>query len=211
MRFRYHFAESVLVGGAFAFVCLGIAVGAGMTETFDQQILEWFGDRQSERVTQLMKMFTAFGSWVAVLAAFLLVSVWIYSRSSWHREFPFLVWSVAGASLLNVLLKWGFQRPRPWYGLVTADGYSFPSGHAMEAFVLYGTLGILLWSYVQSPAVKMVLILVLAAVVIAVGISRVYLGVHYPTDVLGGYMAGAAWLSFCVRYFRRRPDSRPVR
>ena len=104
-----------------------------------------------------------------------------------------------GALVLNVLLKHLFERGRPeLFRVVEASGYSFPSGHAMVSLCFYGLLAFLAarrlscWRWRIAVAAAAVLL------VGAIGVSRVYLGVHYPTDVAAGYMAGGMWLAFCI-------------
>ena len=98
--------------------------------------------------------------------------------------------AVAGASLLNQLLKTHFQRARPATALLPQLGLSFPSGHAMIGMALYGCLAWLLWRHGRHPA--WAALLVLWAVLI--GLTRIYLQVHYATDVLAGFAAGLLWL-----------------
>ena len=93
------------------------------------------------------------------------------------------------------------HRTRPVYGAEYLNGnsYSFPSGHAMAAIIGYGMLSYALThTVVTGRAPRALTYAVAAAVVLAVGVSRVYLGIHYPSDVLGGYAAGLAWLAVCV-------------
>ena len=113
----------------------------------------------------------------------------------------FVLASVAGGTLLSTILKLAFARPRPDVvpHLVAVSSASFPSGHAMLSAVVYLTLGALL-SRVEGPLRLKVYILSVAIVLtLLIGVSRVYLGVHWPTDVLAGWCAGAAWATLCWR------------
>jgi len=113
----------------------------------------------------------------------------------------FVLASVAGGTLLSTILKLAFARPRPDVvpHLVAVSSASFPSGHAMLSAVVYLTLGALL-SRVEGPLRLKVYILSVAIVLtLLIGISRIYLGVHWPTDVLAGWCAGAAWATLCWR------------
>ena len=127
--------------------------------------------------------------------------------------------AIAGATLLNLLLKATFSRPRPdvfpW--LVPHAGQSsFPSGHAMTSTVAYLTIAYLVARLQPSAALRHLTLAFAALVIFSVGLSRVYLGVHYPSDVMAGWVAGVAWASVCalglevVRHFRA-PASRGCR
>jgi membrane-associated phospholipid phosphatase len=105
---------------------------------------------------------------------------------------------VPGGALLNEVLKYAFHRARPRleHPLVQLPSYSFPSGHALAATVFYGFAAILLWSYIVPRVWRIVIGTAIVVVILMVGLSRVYLGAYYPTDVLAGFIEGLAWLSF---------------
>jgi undecaprenyl-diphosphatase len=117
--------------------------------------------------------------------------------------------AVTGGILLSTLLKIGFDRPRP--ELVPHDTIvytaSFPSGHSMMSAVTYLTLAALLTRVHAQPELKAYLLVIAMLITALIGISRVYLGVHWPTDVLAGWAAGAAWAALCwivARWMQRR-------
>jgi undecaprenyl-diphosphatase len=107
--------------------------------------------------------------------------------------------SVIGAIILSQALKAGYSRPRPDLVPHGARVYtmSFPSGHAMMSAAVYLTLAAILARTQKRARVKLFMILMAALITIMVGVSRVYLGVHWPTDVLAGWAGGAAWAIFC--------------
>jgi undecaprenyl-diphosphatase len=122
---------------------------------------------------------------------------------------------VLGGTALNSLLKLVFARPRP--DLVTpltqVLTLSFPSGHAALSAIGYLTLGALLAQAQASRAIRIYFIVVAVALTLLVGVSRVYLGVHYPTDVLAGWCIGLAWAAICwstMTYFQRRGEIEPA-
>jgi undecaprenyl-diphosphatase len=121
----------------------------------------------------------------------------------------FLLAAILGAVTLGSLLKLGFERPRPElveHGVLTYT-WSFPSGHATGAAATYLTLGALLARFQPRRRVKAYILSVAVLVTVAVGLSRVYLGVHWPTDVLAGWTVGAGWALLCwtvVRVLQRR-------
>jgi undecaprenyl-diphosphatase len=111
----------------------------------------------------------------------------------------FVLVAVGGGLLLSSLLKMGFDRPRPDlvpHGSVVYTA-SFPSGHSMMAAVTYLTLGALLARVQPRRSLKLYLLGLAVLLAVAVGVSRVYLGVHWPTDVLAGWALGAAWALLC--------------
>ncbi len=99
------------------------------------------------------------------------------------------------ATLLNLLLKTLIQRPRPeGYRLVAESGFSFPSGHSMVAMAFYGLLIWMVWRYEKDALVRRLGVIGFGLVIVLVGLSRIYLGVHYASDVLAGFCASIAWL-----------------
>ena len=113
--------------------------------------------------------------------------------------------AVGGGTLLNNLLKYMFDRPRPDLvaHAVDVQTTSFPSGHAMLAATVYLTLGVLLARTQHRRSVRIYILALAAAITVLVGVSRVYLGVHWPTDVMAGWCAGAAWAAICWEIARR--------
>lgn len=107
--------------------------------------------------------------------------------------------ALTGAEALNTTLKLAFARPRPSFAdpLASAAGFSFPSGHAMVSLVVYGALAFVVSATVRSRRAKGLIVLSALMLILAIGFSRVYLGVHFPSDVLAGYSAGLAWLMVC--------------
>jgi len=124
----------------------------------------------------------------------------------------FVLGSVLGGQLIGTILKDLFQRPRP--DLVPfsayASGASFPSGHTLMSAVTYLTLGALLARSQERKRVKAYLLLVAIFLTFAVGVTRVYLGVHWPTDVLAGWTAGAVWALICWLTARKLQSRRTL-
>jgi undecaprenyl-diphosphatase len=165
-------------------------------------------------VQELMRDVTAFGA-VGILAA-LTVAVAVYLWLIGKRGSMWLVLvSVAGGQAASTLFKLGFDRPRPElvpHGAITYTS-SFPSGHAMMAAVTYLTLAVLLARVEPRRTLKIYFLTVAVIVTFAVGVSRVYLGVHWPTDVLAGWAAGAGWALACwtvARWLQRRGAIEPA-
>lgn len=143
---------------------------------------------------------TQMGSAAFEIGLLLVVGGYFLFHLNHVAETVMLSVSLAGGWLLNVLLKEIFQRSRPdIVHLVQAGGYSFPSGHAMIATAFYGMLGYLLWVNLRRKSKPAWFVILLTFVlVIAIGTSRVYLGVHYPSDIIAGFAAGGVWLLACV-------------
>jgi undecaprenyl-diphosphatase len=110
----------------------------------------------------------------------------------------FLLLVVAGAQLLNVILKLAFHRPRPEFAFVHLETYSYPSGHAMVSTAIYGALAYLLWGRLGSRRERVLVPAVTVLIVTVIGFSRLYLGLHYLSDVLAGVAGGATWLALIL-------------
>ena len=157
---------------------------------------------------------TALGS-VAVLALATLAAAMFLVLRREARSALVLILSIAGGVALSFVLKSGFDRPRP--DLVAHEvatfTSSFPSAHSMASAVAYLTLGAVLARFETRLSVKVYVMTIAVLLAVIIGISRVYLGVHWPSDVLAGWTAGAAWALVCwfmvalVRHFRPRRES----
>lgn len=132
--------------------------------------------------------------WIIIAIALL----WLIHYRRWLEAAGFVI-CLLGEALLNFLLKSLFERSRPdVFQLVEAAGYSFPSGHAMVSLCLYGMIAFLLARHIANWRGRLTVVVLAATLVAAIGVSRVYLGVHYPTDVIAGYFAGGMWLTFSI-------------
>jgi undecaprenyl-diphosphatase len=158
----------------------------------------------SPGMDSLMTALTTMGSSLILVPGFVALMVGLV----WRRRFGaagFLAVACGGALVLNAAMKLFFHRPRPVLDYAAAlSDYSFPSGHTMNAFVLYAAVALILWS-VFGRAAGTVAIIGAVALAIGVGISRIYLGFHFLTDVIGGLAAGTVWLLIVGAAFRARP------
>lgn len=195
----------VLGGGILGFVSLADRVTGGATETFDQAILLAMRSASDSTdpigpawIEGMVRDFTALGSLAVLLLITVLAALYLVLRGK-ERAALFVIVAIVGAWGLSSLLKMGFDRPRPDLvpHITRVSSASFPSGHAMTGAATYLTLGALLARLERRFRVKLFLIISAIFITLVVGTSRVYLGVHWPTDVLGGWAAGAAWASLC--------------
>jgi undecaprenyl-diphosphatase len=159
---------------------------------------------QSARLDGLMNAFTTIGSsWV--IPPLFVAALVLLGRTRRFGAAAFLSLAALGGVAIEWIMKLFFARPRPQlaWAHVQPD-YSFPSGHTMNSTVFYLAVALILWS-VFGRRIGLLAITIAAAIAIAVGISRIYLGYHYLTDVLGGILAGVAWLMVVGFAFRLRP------
>ncbi|MCC9138581.1 phosphatase PAP2 family protein [Pontibacter silvestris] len=154
-------------------------------------------------LTAVMEVITFFASRQFLTpAALLLIAYFIFVRR--HRWYSLKVPVVAlGSITLNLVLKFFFDRPRPLMPLVETSGLSFPSGHSMVAASFYGLIIHIVWKNVASLVWRYTLSALLVMFILLIGFSRVYLRVHYATDVLAGFAAGLLWVIIGIGVLRR--------
>ncbi len=194
------------------FVALSFGLAALRLGGFDAAVTAFAGSLESRPFTSFMRAVTVLGSaWVLVPLA-LLVAAWVWgaprSGATGRRarlDALFLLIALAGSWVLDSLLKILFHRARPGlFPLITATGYSYPSGHAMSSMAFYLTAAYVVSAALLSRRSGMVhpvrrdsrpafLGLAATVIILLIGFSRIYLGVHYPSDAIGGYLAGGAW------------------
>jgi len=181
----------------WAFIELADEVIEGESRAFDDAVLLWIHSSFPGWLGGPMRIVTALGYYWVVLPL-LAVVVAVFYRKGWRLSAVLLLVSTAGSIVLTTVLKSVFQRARPelFDSGYHASFFSFPSGHATVAVGFYGMLTLVLAYRLQGTARWAVAILGIL-VVLLIGFSRLYLGVHYPTDVLAGYLAALLWL-VCV-------------
>ncbi|MGN7165720.1 phosphatase PAP2 family protein [Paenibacillus cellulositrophicus] len=192
------------------FVIMMVLVGADRIAWFDQSIIDAVQGMENEGLTRIMKGFTFLGSSLVatLLSVIAFLFLWLVLRH--RKELLMFLLSVGGSEIWNVIIKNWMQRQRPnTHRLIEISGFSFPSGHSMAAFALYGTLTYLLWRHIPALAGRIAMIVIGVALTLLIGISRIYLGVHYPSDVFGGYLASATWLMLSIYIFEKYWKPRP--
>ncbi len=163
---------------------------------FDTSTLLWLHKRTNPSLDSVMLTITHFGdpSVVLFIVIVSLVILWLHNR----QEAQIFALACLGAFILNTGLKLCFTKPRPhlWNPLISETSFSFPSGHALGSLVLYGFLAYLLATH--YPKYAKIFYSLAVVVIAAIGISRLYLGVHWPTDIIAGYGVGFLWLMLCI-------------
>ena len=195
----------LLAGALLVFALLASRVVAGDTHAIDRAMLlalresadpaQPIGPHWVENV--FLNLTSLGSSAILVLVGLLVVGYLLVTGKPGAA--CLVVAAVAGGELLTNLLKLGFERPRPELvaHLVEVRTMSFPSGHALNAAATYLTLGALLARFQQRRRVRLYLLMTAILLTMLVGVSRVFLGVHWPTDVLAGWCIGAAWAASC--------------
>ena len=192
--------------GLFGFFKLTEEVVEGDTRSFDQSVLLWFRNKDDlsdpigpQWLEVVMRDITALGG-LLILGLLTIAAcgyLWLTQR---HKLALFVAVSIPAGALLNTLLKEYFTRPRPDivpHGTGAALS-SFPSGHAMMSAVVFLTLGALLSLSTENTRIKIYILFWSVFLTVIVGISRVYLGVHWPTDIIAGWIAGGTWAVLCL-------------
>jgi undecaprenyl-diphosphatase len=207
----------VLVTALLVFTFVAKEVTSGGTQELDELVLNYL--REDGIITSpigptwfagLMTDITALGG--ATIIFMITAAVVFYLLIQKRYEFMWLIMiATIGGALLSFGLKELFARERPplIFHLLTVKSMSFPSGHAMMSSVVYLTQGALLAKVQTNKNLRVYILLVAIGLVFLIGLSRIYLGVHYPTDVLAGWSVGLAWASLCwfaAKYLQRRNE-----
>ena len=166
---------------------------------FDQKVFEWLATRVTPFNTEFMEFITFLGTHTFLIPANLVLLTWFLLVRK-HRWYSIKVVAIAlSSTALMFVLKNFFSRERPLIPLLEpALGYSFPSGHSLMSFSFYGLLIFLSYKNFRHPLVKWLVITSLVILILLIGFSRIYLRVHYFSDVLAGFAVGVAWLIFSI-------------
>jgi membrane-associated phospholipid phosphatase len=190
----------VIVAASALFVYLADEVGeqAWLTR-FDLTAAQFFHRHGAPWTVHLLETVTFFGNSFILAILGLAVAVVLAGLRRWSLLLGWLA-ALVGTGLLNTNLKAVVRRlrpelPDPW---ATESGWSFPSGHAMASLVAYGFLAYLLTRVTPAGFPRRTTVIALAVLVLLIGFSRIYLGVHFLSDVIGGYAAAGVWLTFCI-------------
>lgn len=208
LRLLVAFILCIFSGIAFGYIAA--AVGNESIAHFDASIIGFVQGLEAPWLTTIMKIFTWIGSGYVVAPIALIGFIILYFVLHYRQQALLLVTVVAGSVIFNSLLKHYFKRERPEiHRILDANGFSFPSGHSMMAFALYAIIAFIAWRNVQTWISRIVLLLFTAFMILIIGISRVYLGVHYPSDIVGGFLVSALWVTIATSvyaYFQNKRE-----
>jgi membrane-associated phospholipid phosphatase len=187
----------VLAAGGWAFGALAEEVAEGDTG-LDNRIADELHEHATRPLTEFFEAVTTLGNGI-VLAGVAAIAAYLLARRRYYAEATLMVLAFVGAEVLSYSLKLAFRRDRPFFTdpLATVSTYSFPSGHATVSVAVYGALCLVLLRRLAGPA-RIVCLAVAVLLVSLIGFSRLYLGVHFLSDVLAGFSVGLAWLALCV-------------
>lgn len=204
----------VLTVAAWVFGAVAEDVVEGDTR-LDTRLADWLHDHASPGWTTFFEGVTWLGN-VPTLAAVALVAAIALAVKRRRAELQLLLLAAVGTQILTLGLKLGFERERPFFPdpLATESSYSFPSGHASVSLAVYGTLGFILARHLDDRRSQIASLVAAALLVGLIGFSRLYLGVHFLSDVVAGFSVGLAWVALCavllhlrVRFRERRQTS----
>jgi undecaprenyl-diphosphatase len=174
----------------------------------DELIITFIQSLENPFLTATMKFFSYIGSGSFINIIVVLGAIVLYFVLHDRSEILLFVLVLMGSHYIFRFLKEIFHRARPdLHRLIEIGGYSFPSGHATNAMTVYGILSFLLWRHIPTSRGRKLLILFSTIMIFTIGFSRIYLGVHYPSDVLGGFFVGAFWLMvsiWCFQYIKEK-------
>lgn len=188
---------------ALIFVILGYTIKfyPEVLKGFDSSIQELIRGNLPQRETDFFLQLTILGNTPVQLAIVLLSSIILYFKK-WYSEAVFMMGNGALAAIAIAGLKRLYQRPRPSLTHLTyADGFSFPSGHSLGSMVILGVILIIIHQRLKHKQLKISLQILLSTTIFLIGLSRIYLGVHYPTDVLAGFTLGFGILNLTFPFY----------
>ena len=181
----------------FSVICYGVLSYDSLV--IDTKVYSFIADNlMSDGITSVLKVITELGG-----VAFIVLAVLIFMFCKKIRWF--VTFDLVGVTVINQAIKHIVRRPRPnVLRLVEEDGYSFPSGHSMVSMAFYGIIIYLVYKNVTNKYLKWSLITLLSLLILSIGFSRIYVGVHYFTDVVGGFLLGLAYLIIYINIYNKK-------
>lgn len=192
----------LVVGGINLFVDLTETLQSDFINRFDRRITDYVISFRTPQLNNIFQIITDIGDLQGYLIVTALIAIFSYLKFKNLKIIGEIVFVVIVSALSNIALKQVINRARPdALHLVAVETLSYPSGHAMSAMAFYGFLIYLIYTFELSRLLKTGLILIFILLIAAIGVSRIYLGVHFPSDVAGGFIAGFIWVIFCIILF----------
>jgi undecaprenyl-diphosphatase len=191
---------AVLSASLFAFASLAQAITDEEAITrWDVRLNRWLHEHSSPALTRVFELLTTTGGFAFLLLVAAAAVAFLASRRAF-AEAILVALAFVGGQALNGVMKVAFERPRPEFRdpHLNLHTFSFPSGHAMVSTAVYGAITIIVLRRVRRTATRAAIIAAAALLVGLIGVSRIYLGAHYVSDVLAGVSLGLAWLTLCV-------------
>ncbi|MEH7401772.1 phosphatase PAP2 family protein [Gottfriedia acidiceleris] len=206
MNLKYSLSIAFLISllSLFGFGLMALLVSNHSIYHFDSTVINFIQGIESPVITSFMKIITFLGSSVFIILLSISILYFLYKVLNHRSELILFFAALIGSNILCVLLKLFFHRARPdLHRLIEISGYSFPSGHATNAMTVYGILTFILWRNIRTKSGRSLLIITSLIMILLIGISRIYLGVHFPSDVIAGYFTGGFWISTAIWYYQR--------
>ena len=194
----------VFISCALLFVNLAEEINEHELLHFDMTIIQAVQSSINDVSTRVLTFITDLGSVKGNIVLVIIFSILLLMKRRFFSVLFLVIVTLTGG-YVNHFLKWIFQRERPSLNpLVEVNGYSFPSGHSMSSFILYGALMIIATRITKKWSIRVAVYAICIFMILTIGYSRIYLGVHFPSDVIGGYIAGCAWLAIIATVFTFR-------
>lgn len=174
--------------------------------TWDTSIYNYLMQKRNIKLNELVILFTELGGAIVITIITILLLIFV------KKEYKIMIaTNVISITLLNQILKIVFMRPRPEImRLIDENGYSFPSGHSMVSTAFYGLLIYLIYKNVKNNYLKWFGCIALSLLIIGIGLSRIYLGVHYASDVIGGFCFSIIYLIIYMQLIKKNKKTKPA-
>lgn len=196
------FSFMVFIIGTNLFVELSEEISGSALRKYDTLITDYITSFRTPALNNFFQFITELGDLYAYIVATTLAAIFFFFKIK-NKWFSIqLIAVLVLSTLANIALKRAFGRARPSIEhLVVVKTLSYPSGHSMSAMAFYGFLTYLIFQIKMKNWLRLALALIFTFLILAIGISRIYLGVHFPSDVVGGFIAGLIWVAFCIVLF----------
>lgn len=196
--------KKLIIGLIIFFIWLTLVLTNNLV-WFDEGVYQIIHKLDSDSITKLMKFFTFFAETKTIVTLSILSLIFIWFKKYWPL---YLTGTISLSTIINVLFKLIIRRERPeHYHYVIEKTYSFPSGHAMASMSFYGAIIVLILNSKLNKKIKYIISILLGILIFLIGISRIYLGVHHPSDIVGGWILSIILLIILDNILRRKNES----